>query len=611
MEYRAGFRVRAGLVWAACLSAILCFVAPGVRADEAADLNASVHAGLECASCHGEPAAADKSGGAGPVDCAQCHPDPMQSLKGAPHGRALLRRFGATSAACTACHGKGHRILSARAAGSPVARANQPDTCGACHGTSDKVLTLPSRRTALESYRLTVHGQALAAGNTKAAACSDCHGAHDILPPGSRGSRVSRGAIAATCGACHRDEAAHFQASVHGRALAKGIREAPTCTDCHGEHTIRSPKEPGSSVWRGSVTRTCSGCHASERITTKFAIPADRLQTFLDSYHGLAGQSGDLHVANCASCHGWHDVLPASDPGSRVNPANLAATCGQCHPGAGPRLSAGKVHAALGGAGGSDNLADLFRRIYLFLIPLTLALLLAHNLADLGRKTLHSDELPPLKEEGDEPLLSAGERVQHAMLALSFFALSFSGFALKFPGLWRLAWFFRLGGEAARLSIHRAAAVAFVLLAVFHLGYLLFNAAGRRRLRALLPARRDLPDAVALFLFNVGLSPRRPLLARWSYIEKAEYWALAWGSAVMIVTGAVLVFHNLALSHFPLWVIEVCRVVHFMEAVLACLAILLWHGYWVVFDPEVYPMNWAWLTGRSRLRRRGSGKEGG
>jgi cytochrome b subunit of formate dehydrogenase len=134
---------------------------------------------------------------------------------------------------------------------------------------------------------------------------------------------------------------------------------------------------------------------------------------------------------------------------------------------------------------------------------------------------------------------------------------------------------------------------------------MLFDRKGRERLRGLLPARRDLNDPLRLFLFNLGLSEERPLLARWSYIEKSEYWALVWGSSVMIATGAVLIFHNAALAALPLWVIETSQVIHYMEAILACLSILVWHLYWVVYDPEVYPMNWAWLTGRSRLREPG------
>ncbi len=568
----------------------------------------SAHSGLDCAACHADASEMPHSKKPGPVDCGSCHPGPAQGLKDSTHGRAIMKRFSGP-AACEACHGPGHQIRKIKDPKSPVFRANQPTTCGSCHGIPGKAATMPNGGSPLESYNTTVHGQAQEAGNNKAAACADCHGSHDVRAPGDPASKVSKANIAATCGACHKDEAAAYRASVHGKALSKGIREAPACTDCHGEHTIRSPKEPGSSVSRGAITRTCSGCHGSQRIALKFGLPGDRVATFMDSYHGLADGNGDIKVANCASCHGWHDVLPASDPKSRVNPANLATTCGQCHAGAKFALSTGKVHQALAGNGGASKVADLLRLFYLIIIPCTIGGMLFHNTADLLRKALTVPRLPPLKDEGDEILLSVSERVQHAFLAGSFFLLAFSGFALKFPRLWALVGLSRLGGETSRLWTHRGAALVFVLLGGAHAVYLLFTEKGRERLRALLPALKDIPEPLQLMLFNFGLSKTRPKLSRWSYIEKSEYWALLWGSGVMIATGAILIFHNFALAHFPLWVIESARVVHFMEAVLACLSILCWHGYWVVFDPDAYPMNWAWLTGRAKLGESHENKE--
>jgi len=514
--------------------------------------------------------------------CLGCHTGdgaPAPDLKGfekSAHGKLD----------CVACH--------ADAADAPHAKKPGAVDCGRCHGVKGKAASMPDGRPALESYRLTVHGQAREAGNTAAADCANCHGSHNVRRPSDPASRVNKRNIAATCGACHTDEAKAYRASVHGKALAKGAQEAPTCTDCHGEHTIRSPSEPASSVWKGAVTKTCSGCHASERLQAKFGVPADRVHTFLDSYHGLAGKSGDLSVANCASCHGWHDVLPASDPRSRVNPANLAQTCGQCHPQATVSLTSGKVHQALSGDGDGSRVASLLRLFYLIIIPMTIGGMLFHNGIDLLRHALAKAPLAHLKEETSELLMTVPERLQHGLLMTSFIALAYSGLALKFPALWPT------GAEHSRLIVHRAAALLFVVLGALHGGYLLLTPMGRRRLSALLPARRDLFDPLKLFLYNLGLSSERPLLARWSYIEKAEYWALIWGSGVMVVTGAILIFHNYALAHFPLWVIESARVVHFMEATLACLSILCWHGYWVVFDPEVYPMSWAWLTGKAR-----------
>ncbi len=84
---------------------------------------------------------------------------------------------------------------------------------------------------------------------------------------------------------------------------------------------------------------------------------------------------------------------------------------------------------------------------------------------------------------------------------------------------------------------------------------------------------------------------------RFNYVEKAEYWALVWGTAVMIVTGIMLWFDNWFIQFLPKGVLDVALVIHFWEAWLASLAILVWHLYSVIFHPHVYPMNPSWITG--------------
>ncbi|RMF71338.1 MAG: hypothetical protein D6738_14170, partial [Acidobacteria bacterium] len=84
---------------------------------------------------------------------------------------------------------------------------------------------------------------------------------------------------------------------------------------------------------------------------------------------------------------------------------------------------------------------------------------------------------------------------------------------------------------------------------------------------------------------------------RFSYVEKAEYWALIWGTIVMVVTGLMLWFDNELVQYFPKGSFDVALMIHYWEAWLATLAILVWHMYWTVFNPAVYPMNPAWING--------------
>ena len=82
------------------------------------------------------------------------------------------------------------------------------------------------------------------------------------------------------------------------------------------------------------------------------------------------------------------------------------------------------------------------------------------------------------------------------------------------------------------------------------------------------------------------------------YGEKVEYLAVIWGTLVMAVTGFLLWFEEFTLRWLPSWTADVATVIHLYEAILASLAILVWHFYAVIFDPVVYPMDPAWLTGR-------------
>ena len=94
------------------------------------------------------------------------------------------------------------------------------------------------------------------------------------------------------------------------------------------------------------------------------------------------------------------------------------------------------------------------------------------------------------------------------------------------------------------------------------------------------------------------LAPEKPKFGRFSYVEKAEYWALIWGTMLMGLTGIILWFENTSMGLLTKLGFDISRTVHFYEAILATLAIIVWHFYFVIFNPDVYPMNLAWLTGR-------------
>jgi cytochrome b subunit of formate dehydrogenase len=125
----------------------------------------------------------------------------------------------------------------------------------------------------------------------------------------------------------------------------------------------------------------------------------------------------------------------------------------------------------------------------------------------------------------------------------------------------------------------------------------LLSPRGRRFVGDMWPIRRDFEFFVRRMLYNLGLGPRMECIQRFNYVEKAEYWALTWGTVVMVITGILLWFDNWFVQFLPKGVLDVALVVHFWEAWLASLSILVWHMYSVVFHPHVYPMNPSWITG--------------
>jgi formate dehydrogenase gamma subunit len=196
--------------------------------------------------------------------------------------------------------------------------------------------------------------------------------------------------------------------------------------------------------------------------------------------------------------------------------------------------------------------------------------------------------------------MTLSERLQHGSLAISFIVLVITGFMLRYPESWWVLAVRRVRPRVfdLRSPTHRVAAVVMVAASLYHVAYLAFARRGRDLLRDLWWRRKDLSDAVGTLKYNLGISGERPRYDRFSYIEKSEYWALVWGTLVMAVTGFVMWFDNTFIGLLSKLGYDVSRTIHFYEAWLATLAILVWHIYFVVFNPDAYPMNMAWLTGK-------------
>jgi cytochrome b subunit of formate dehydrogenase len=195
--------------------------------------------------------------------------------------------------------------------------------------------------------------------------------------------------------------------------------------------------------------------------------------------------------------------------------------------------------------------------------------------------------------------MTVNERIQHLALLLSFITLVITGFMLKFPDAWWVSHIRELSSDAFdyRSILHRIAAVVMVTASLYHLYYILFTKRGRQLVKDLLPKFQDVKDAIGIARYNLGFSKDKPLLDRFSYVEKAEYWALVWGTVVMSATGIIMWFDNTFIGIFTKLGWDIARTIHYYEAWLAFLAIVVWHFYFVIFNPDIYPMNLSWLKG--------------
>ncbi len=402
--------------------------------------------------------------------------------------------------------------------------------------------------------------------------------------------------IPKTCAKCHNDISIQYFRGIHGKALQAGILDSPNCTDCHGEHEILRIDNPNSPVNSSNLSEfVCGKCHNDQQLMEKYGMVEGRFTSYQDSYHGLAIRGGSLKAANCVSCHEAHEVLPATNPASSIHVSNIVGTCQKCHPKANLAFATSYAHHT---ATIEFNPIDKWvRGIYIVAIVLIIGGMLAHNGIIIARYLV--DKHRQNKVQPTVQRFNFNMVFQHLVLTVAFITLVITGFALRFPDSWWvgiLNWFGIF--EETRSVIHRIAAVFLIYVTLHHTVFLLATRRGRTELKALALRTEDIKHAIQNLKFHLGLTQQKPLYDRYDYTEKAEYWALVWGTFAMVLTGFVLWFPTFFTSFLPPWIVKVSETIHYYEAWLATLAIAVFHFFFVIFHPEQYPMSFAWLTGR-------------
>jgi len=221
-----------------------------------------------------------------------------------------------------------------------VACALSADECLTCHAA------LGDKPSAL--FKTDIH-------HLKGIACAGCHGGDATSSDMERAMNRKAGflgkpngdSISVLCARCHSDaqqmKGFHsaiptgqfelLQQSVHGKLATNGKSRIAQCTTCHGAHGILAVKDPRSSVHPRNVVATCAFCHSNATYIRSYnpSLPVDQREKYRTSVHGARNAVGDIKVAECASCHGSHGILPPKDVKSSIYPTNLPQTCAKCH----------------------------------------------------------------------------------------------------------------------------------------------------------------------------------------------------------------------------------------------------------------------------------------
>jgi len=443
--------------------------------------------------------------------------------------------------------------------------------------------------------------------------CADCHTDIHTHTYWKNDKRK----VIAKCIQCH-DKEKGFQNSVHGKAVAKGNMDAAACNDCHNLHAIQKVGAEGEH--REFHTKVCLKCHSDDKMMARNNLENVQVKSYMESYHGKNYRLGFPNkVAGCADCHTAHAVLPANDPKSSVNPANLVKTCAQCHTKATPLFTKFYAH-------GEHNDRKKFPILFYTFISMTgllvgtFSVFWIHTLLWMFRGFVENREKAARLVSGEVHHVIPEAHKQyrrfnrvhifmHLLVITSFLGLSLTGLPLKFSDQhWAVTLMNFYGGSANAGMIHRiCAGITFVyfgmaLMMSIHFLFIRKDIKGNFIQRlfgpdSLCPNLRDISDVVGMlkWFFFKG---QKPTFERWTYWEKFDFIAVFWGMFAIGGSGLMLWFPEFFGMFLPGWAFNVATIIHSDEALLATGFIFSVHFFNTHGRPEKFPMDFVIFNGQ-------------
>ena len=445
------------------------------------------------------------------------------------------------------------------------------------------------------------------------------------------------------CLYCHDEPVFRDSTGAIPLLAALGPRRFDRCDVCHTQQLpvdiayylrhIAARLQPERASLE--LAQVCAVCHSDTTVEKTYGLP-DTVASYIRSYHGKAALLGDQKTASCVSCHiavggNAHLMLGQKDPRSSVNPTHVADACRStaCHPGAEKALAAAAVHLDLPIDRGSIEyaLAAAFILLTIFTFgPSMLIVVLELFALVIGREHHGAAQMLRLTEsvwahpEGRRLLtrFSVSQRVQHWVLAALFALLALTGFPLKFADRsWSRAVIDAFGGLDYSRLVHHWAGLALVTGLLAHLVYVLWTmrlqtraarAAGQKRgLFAAIGALpmwigpADVKKTFQLLGYLLHLRKDKPDFGRFTVKEKFEYLGVFWGTTLLGLTGILLWGQQLSTHFISGRFLNLALIAHTYEAFLAIIHVGILHLINVIFEPAVFPLSLATLTGKTPL----------